>query len=168
MTTQEQAKVFKHLYDKLGTAIISLDCTSDGGRAIADELVILGIPDEHIVRCMFNANMTVGFETDVDGKAKRDTNGKPIERKEKVIDWACQRLEHLLYNGLVEVPYDPKFLKEFASYLEIVTGNVKRYGSSSTDHLVQSWQCFGIAQFLNEFNLLKSNIKRKRFLGIVK
>lgn len=163
LTTQEQAKIFKFLYHKLGGCMLSLDCTADG-KSICDELVILGIPEVHLVRVSFNEKMVIGFETDENGKVKREENGKPIEKKERVIVFANQRLEHLFYNGLIEIPLDYKFLKEVSQYYEISTGSTVRFGSSTTDHLLQSLQCFGIAQFQNEF--LKMNPKKRRVLGV--
>jgi hypothetical protein len=169
LTTQEQAKVFKFLYDRLGTAFISLDCTNSDGRSIADELNILGVPEEHITRCRFGASMTVGFSYLADGKTiELDNTGNPIEKKENTLDWANSQLEELLYNGYVEIPYDQKFLKEFSAYFEVLVGNKKRYGTSTTDHHLQSWQCFAISQFLNEFKILSNQTRKKRSLGIIK
>lgn len=166
LTTQQQAKVFKYLYDKMGTCFISLDCTNADGRAIADELNILGVPEEHITRCLFGANIVVGFETDKNGKVQRDKNGNVIEKKENTLHWANKQLDDVFYSGQIELPYDPKFLKEFAHYFQVTIGNTTKYGTSSTDHLVQSFQTFAIVQFLNEFKLLKNKNKKRRILGV--
>lgn len=164
LTIQEQAKVFKYLYDKLGSCIVSIDATSDG-KTLCDELVILGIPEKNIVRCGFNEKMTIGFEME-NGQVKRDDNGNPIEKKERTIVFANQRLEKLFYNGLIEIPNDHKFLKEFSQYFSVFTGTMERFGSSTTDHLLQSFQCFAIAQFLNEQNTTV-NQRKKRNLGVI-
>lgn len=169
LTTQQQAKVFKYLYDVLGEAFISLDCTNADGRSIADELNILGVPEVHITRCLFGANMVVGFQLMPDGKTvERDNNGNPVEKKENTLDWANSELEKLWYNGMVEIPYDQKFLKEVTGYLEKIVGNKRSYGSTTTDHHLQSWQCFAIAQFLNEFNTLINRNQKRRSLGVIK
>lgn len=169
LTTQQQAQVFKYIYDCLGTAFISLDCTNSDGRSIADELNILGIPEEHITRCKFNSLMTVGFQYLQDGKTvERDNQGNPIEKQENTLDWANTQLENLWYGGLVEIPYDQKFLKEVTGYLEKIVGNKKSYGSTTTDHHLQSWQCFAIAQFSNEFKVLKNQNRKPRSLGVIK
>jgi len=151
LTTQEQSKVFKWLYDRLENCIISLDCTAGEGRAIADELEILGVPKDKIVRVMFNAKMIVGFETNDDQTVKYDNNGNPVYKLERTIDFANLQLENCLYHGLIEVPHSEKFLREFANYFSVMTGTTKRYGSTTTDHLLQSFQCAVVARFQNEF-----------------
>jgi len=151
LTTQEQAKVFKWLYDRLENCIISLDCTAGEGRAIADELEILGVLKDKIVRVMFNSKIVVGFETNDDQTVKYDDRGNPVYKLERTIDFANLQLENCLYHGLIEVPHSEKFLREFANYFSVMTGTTKRYGSSTTDHLLQSFQCCVVARFQNEF-----------------
>jgi len=128
LTIQEQAKVFKWLYDKLENVIISLDCTAGEGRAIADELEILGVPKDRINRCLFNSKMIVGFETNDDQTVKYDDKGNPVYKLERTIDFANMQLEHCLYHGLIEVPHSEKFLREFANYFCVNTGTTRRYG----------------------------------------
>ena len=165
LTTQEQAKIFKWLYDRLDNCVISLDCTAGEGRSIADELVILGVPQDRIVRVMFNSKMVVGFEMNDDQTIKYDEKGNPIHKLERTIDFAVIQLEKILYHGLCEVPHSEKFLREFANYFSVMTGTSKRYGTTSTDHLLQSFQCFAIARFQNEFaNLIKPS-NQKQFVA---
>ena len=165
LTTQEQAKIFKWLYDKLDNCVISLDCTAGEGRAIADELVILGVPQDRIVRVMFNSKIVVGFELNDDGTVKYDEKGTPIHKLERTIDWAVLQLEKILYHGLCEVPHSEKFLREFANYFSVTTGTSKRYGSSSTDHLLQSFQCFAIARFNFELASLTQPQSNNQFVA---
>lgn len=165
LTTQEQAKIFKWLYDKLDNCVISLDCTAGEGRSIADELEILGVPKDKIVRVMFNSKIVVGFETNDDGTIKYDEKGNPIYKLERTIDWAVLQLEKILYNGLVEVPHSEKFLREFANYFSITTGTSKRYGTTSTDHLLQSFQCLAIARFQCEFANLQTPTQQNTFVA---
>lgn len=166
LTTQEQAKIFKWLYDKLDNCIISLDCTAGEGRAIADELEILGVPKDKIVRVMFNSKMIVGFESNDDKTIKYDDKGNPVYKLERTIDFANLQLENLLYHGQFEIPHSEKFLREFANYFSVMTGNTKRYGSTSTDHLLQSFQCCAIARFQNEFtNLTQPSIQSSFIAG---
>jgi hypothetical protein len=166
LTVQEQAKVFKWLYDKLENCVISLDCTAGEGRAIADELEILGVPKEKIVRCMFNAKIVVGFETNDDQSVKYDDRGNPVYKLERTIDFANLQLEHCLYNGLIEVPHSEKFLREFANYFSVMTGTSKRYGTTSTDHLLQSFQCAVVARFQCEFaNMNKPTVQNTFVAG---
>jgi hypothetical protein len=96
LTTQEQAKIFKWLFDKVENGIISLDCTSGEGRSIADELEILGIPKDRIVRCLFNSKIVIGFEINNDGSVKYDNNGNPVYKLERTIDFAVMQLEKIL------------------------------------------------------------------------
>jgi hypothetical protein len=165
LTTQEQAKVFKWLYDKLDNCVISLDCTAGEGRSIADELVILGVPQDRIVRCMFNSKLIVGFELNDDGTIKYDDKGNPIHKLERTIDFAVMQLEKVLYHGLVEVPHSEKFLREFANYFSVMTGTTKRYGSTSTDHLLQSFQCMAVARFQSEFANLQKPTDQNTFVA---
>jgi hypothetical protein len=165
LTTQEQAKVFKWLYDKFNNCVISLDCTAGEGRSIADELVILGVPQDKIIRCMFNAKMVVGFDLNDDGTIKYDERGNPIHKLERTIDFAVMQLEKVLYHGLVEVPHSEKFLREFANYFSVMTGTSKRYGTTSTDHLLQSFQCMAIARFQCEFANLQKPTDQNTFVA---
>lgn len=165
LTTQEQAKIFKWLYDKLENCVISLDCTAGEGRSIADELEILGVPHDRIVRVMFNSKMVIGFETNDDGTIKCDDNAKPIYKFERTIDWAVLQLEKILYHGLCEVPHSEKFLREFANYFSVMTGTSKRYGTKSTDHLLQSFQCFAIARFNCEFANFNKQSEQSTFVA---
>lgn len=165
LTTQEQSRVFKWLYDKLENVVISLDCTAGEGRSIADELVILGVPQDRIVRCMFNAKMIVGFEKNDDQTIKYDDKGNPVYKLERTIDFAVMQLEKCLYNGLIEVPHSEKFLREFANYFSVMTGTSKKYGSTSTDHLLQSFQCMSIARFQSEFANLQKPTDQNQFVA---
>jgi len=165
LTTQEQAKIFKWLYDKLENCVISLDCTSGEGRSIADELEILGVPKDRIIRVMFNSKMIVGFEMNDDQSVKYDERGNPLYKLERTIDFAVMQLEKILYHGLIEVPHSEKFLREFANYFSVMTGTTKRYGSSSTDHLLQSFQCMSIARFQSEFSSLTKPTNQNQFVA---
>lgn len=149
LTTQEQARVFKWIYDKLNNVVISLDCTDADGRAIADELEILGIPKDRITRNIMQAKIKVGFTYDKDGNVQTEKNGEPIFKQESTIDWACSELDKIFYNGLIEIPHSDLFLKEFPAYFATKIGNGYKYGSSTSDHLVASFLCFSICRFYN-------------------
>ncbi|MFO7970092.1 MAG: hypothetical protein R6U15_08305 [Candidatus Izemoplasmatales bacterium] len=149
LTTQEQARIFKWLYDKLDKVVISLDCTDADGRAIADELEILGIPKDRITRNIMHAKIKVGFSYDKEGNVEIEKNGEPIYKIESTIDWACSELDKIFYNSLIEIPHSELFLKEFPAYFATKIGTRFKYGSSTSDHLVQSFQCFSICRFYN-------------------
>jgi len=165
LTTQEQARVFKWIYTKLGNVFISLDCTNSDGRAIADELEILGIPKDQITRCIMNEKIKVGFRLDKDGNVQIEKNGEPIYKYEITLDWACSELDKVFYNGLIEIPHSDLFLKEFPSYFATKIGTGYKYGSSTTDHLVQSFQCFSICRFYNENKNLIEVQPQDTFVG---
>jgi hypothetical protein len=165
LTVQEQAKVFKWLYDKMDNCILSLDCSEGAGRAIADELIILGVPQERIIRCLFNAKMIIGFEKNNDDTLKYDDRGNPLYKFEQQIDFANMQLEYCLYNGLIEVPHSEKFLREFANYFMVNTGTSRRYGTTSTNHLLQSFQCAVLARFQLEFSNLTKPSNQNNFVA---
>jgi len=72
-----------------------------------------------------------------------------------------------MYSGIMEIPQDENFFEEFNSYYVKMNGTRKSYGSSSTDHKLQSFQCFAICRFFNEFNLLKNKGHQKRCYGVI-
>lgn len=154
LTTQQQALCFKWMFDKLNGCFISLDCTNADGRSIADELVILGVPTEMITRPIMHAKMIVDFLKDENGQVQKDNKGNPLYKQEQTIDWACMELDKIFYQGLIEIPYNEKFLEQFPAYFEVKIGTTKKFGTASIDHLVQSFQCLSICRFLN----LKANM----------
>ena len=133
----EQAEVVKWLYDVLGRAFIATDATGDNG-AIIDDLFKEGIPQEHLLKVFFNANIEVGFEVDENGKILKDTHGNPLMKKANTLDWSMSELEKIMYSGITEIPQDENFFEEFNSYYVRMTGTRKSYGTSTTDHKHQS------------------------------
>ena len=166
LTTQQQALVFKWIYDRIDGAFIALDATAADGRAIADELNILGVPEKNITRCIMNEKITVGFRKNKEGKVIEDEKTKePIKREEITIDWSCSELEKLFYNGLIEIPHDDKFLEQFPAYFAVKTGRGYKYGTSSEDHLVQSFQCMSICRFFNVGEKIEEETPKPLFAG---
>lgn len=151
LITEEQINVFKWIYDKLGGGYIGLDATGGYGEAIAEGLLRKGIPAEHVIPVHFGSNITIDLQKDeTTGRVILDRNGKPLIREENTMDFAMQRLEKFLYAGDLEVYQDEKFLKEFSGFIVRQTGLRKSYGSTTTDHLHQAYQVWGITQFLSE------------------
>lgn len=164
---KEQAEVFKWLYDVLGGGFISNDATSDNG-AIIDDLFDMGVPQEHLLKVEFNRNIDVGFEKDPDtGYVLLDKTGNPIMKTVGTLDWANQELENVFYNGLMELSQDENLLEELNGYFVKMTGMRKSYGSSTTDHKLQSFQVFAISRFFNEFNKLQDNQNQPRCYGVI-
>lgn len=168
LTTTEQGKVFAWIYERLGGAFIALDCTSAAGRSIADDLrKDFDIPADRIIECNFGANMEVDILRDeITGNAVRDNNGKVLMKIEKVIDWSMQRLEKLFYGEEMEIPTQEKFISSFSDFIVKQIGMKRTYGTlTGNDHVHQSFQCFAIAQFLNEFRQQIAKPRKKRCFG---
>lgn len=165
LTQKEQAQIFYWLYKKLGGAFISCDSTHDNGVTI-DYLYDMGVPQEHLLKVFFNKNIDVDFERDENGNVQYNKNGNPIMRSVNTLDWSMHELEHLIYEGLLEVPIDEKFFKEFNGYIVKQVGTRKIYGSTTTDHLHQAFQVWSICRFFNEFNPMKILKKQKRCWGV--
>lgn len=168
LSTFEQAQVFKFIYDKLGKAFIGLDCTNADGRSILDDLYRLGVPQEDLVAVRFNKNIEVDFMKNDDGTVQLDNSGQPIMKQEVTMDWAMQVLEKLFYNGKMLIPLDEKFIMSFSGIILKQIGTTRKIGSvNGEDHLHQSFQCFAITYFINEFKQQIAKPKTKRCLGTI-
>jgi hypothetical protein len=168
LSTFEQAQVFKFIYDKLGKAFIGLDCTNADGRSILDDLYRLGVPQEDLIAVRFNKNIEVDFMKNDDGTVEVDNSGQPIMKQELTMDWAMQILERLFYNGKMLIPLDEKFIMSFSGIILKQIGTTRKIGSvNGEDHLHQSFQCFAITYFINEFKQQIAKPKTKRCLGTI-
>jgi hypothetical protein len=156
---KEQAKIFKFLYDKFDGAFIACDATSDEG-AVIDELYSLGIPQENLLKIKFNGNVEIGFEIKKDEQGNEiviiDKEGNPVPKLINTEFFSFQELEHLMYDGGVDIWWDEKFINQFTDIIAKQSGIRLNFGSKSVNHLVQSFQCFAVCRFLNEFNILKT------------
>lgn len=166
LTPEEQPEIIKYIYDLLGGAFISLDSTSDNG-AMIDRLFKMGISEEHLLKVRFNENVEVGFEKDIDDNIVCDEKGNPIMKKVNTEDWSFKELERIMYNGQMEIPYDPKFLNQFTNVIATKTKGRIQYGSKGENHLVQAMQTWAICRFFNEFKMQKDERNRlKRSYGV--
>lgn len=167
LTSREQAEIFAYIYKELGSAFIGLDATTDYG--IKDYLVKdHKIPEDHVMSVDLRKNIPVAFDKDENGRIIVK-NGKELVRKERAIDWAMKRLEHLFYEGLMDIPVDNKFFKEFSGFKILQSGTRKTYDSLTTDDYHQSFQVLSIVQWDKEFETLRNNKStRKNCLGIIK
>lgn len=166
LTKTEQAEIFSYLYKQLGSAFIGLDNTTDYG--IAEDLEnIHNIPRDHIYRANLKTKIPVDFEKDEKGRVLKNSKGKDLLKEVYSIDWAMQRLEYLFYEGLVDIPIDNKFWKEFSAFKVLQSGTRRTYSSSSTDDYHQAFQVFALTQWDKEFQSLinKNNIKKNNCLG---
>jgi len=166
LTIKEQAKVFKWIYDKMGSAFISLDCTNADGRGIRGYLVDMGIPEKHLTDFRMNRNIEIGFQLDKNGKIVKDEKRKPIIQKENTKEFSIQLLEKLFYAGKLEIPYDQKFIKQFTGFYEI-GNNRKSWGSTTEDHLLDSFLLLALCIWENEQKSLNKKNPGGRCLGVI-
>lgn len=166
---KEQAMVFNWIYDKLGSCFISLDCTNMDGATIRQMLIDdYKIPADLMPEYKMNQNIEVDFERDPKtGKIKKSRNNQPIMVIKNTKEWAIKCLEEIFYNGLEEIPHDEKFLREFSAFFERYTGNRPSWGSTTTDHLHDSFLFFALCRWENA-NKVNQNVKpKKRALGVI-
>ena len=166
LTTQEQARIFKWLYDEMGKAYIALDCTNADGRSIRQDLVDMGVPDEYLSDFRMNRNIDIGLQKDKDGKVILDEKKKPIIQKENTKELAVQLLEKIFYSGRIEIPYDQKLIKQISGFYEM-GGVRKSWGTTTEDHLLDSFLLFALC----EWHFAQKNMSKKkskgRCLGII-
>lgn len=166
LTVKEQAKIFKWIYTKMGTAFIALDCTNVDGRAINDYLLDMGIPQDHLSDFRMNQNLEIGFAKDDKGKVLLDAKNKPIIKKEYTKEFAIQLLEQLFYSGNLKLPIDQKLMKEITGFFE-KDGARKSWGTSTTDHLLDSFLLFALCQWEREQKNLNNENPGGRCLGVI-
>lgn len=168
LTVKEQAYVFKWLYEIIGGAFIALDNTNADGRAISDELLRMGIPKEHISDFVMTRNIEVDFVRNAKGEVIKDKLGKPMMREEYTKTWAVQKLEEIFYNSRIELPYDEKLISQLSNYWEKVSpGGRPLYGSSTEEHLIDTFLLFALCAWEREFKNLTIQ-PTKRCLGFFK
>ena len=153
LTAREQAEIFSYIYKKMGSCFIGSDSTTDYGiiEYLAKDF---NIPRKHLYAVDLRKNVDIGIEKNENGRIVRDRNGKPIIKKMVAIDHAMNQLEHLFYQGLMDIPICNKFWKEFSSFLVISSGLRNSYDTSSSDDLHQSYQVFAVVRWEYEFQTL--------------
>ncbi len=154
LTDKEQFKIFKWLAETLKANYVALDCTDGTGRAIFRSLEEI-FPKENLIWVSFNEKIAVDFERDANDKPKKE-NGKFVYKEEYVSEWSIKHLKDLLYDGRVDLPLDYKFDMQVNSVVAMQSGARTIYECiSQENHLFQAFQVFSIAQWMNEFNLIK-------------
>lgn len=170
LTPEEQPEIIKYLYDKLGGAFVALDSTSDSG-AMIDRLFKMGIPEDHLLKVRFNENIEIGYEIIVDSNGneivQKDNFGNPIMKEHNCEDWSFKELERVMYDGVMEIPPDPKFETQFTNVIATSNKGKIQYGSKGENHEVQAWQVWAICRFFNEFKSMKDQRKKRRCFGVV-
>jgi len=157
LTSREQASIFAYIYEKLGGCFIGLDTTTDYGIIEYLKNDYDYVKNEHLFPIDLRKNIDIEFETNEDGRIIRNKAGQPIIKSMIAIDWAMSQLEKLFYEGLIDLPLDNKFFKEFAGFKVLQTGLRKSYGSSTTDDYHQAFQIFAICRWFNEWRQLLNN-----------
>ena len=167
MIPKEQAAVFSWIYNTLGSGFISLDCSEIGGQTIRQILFDEhNIPEENLTNYDMKRNIDIDFERDSKGKIKRSRNGQPIMIIKNTKEWAIKCLEDIFYGGHVEIPHQEKFLKEFTGFFERHTGSRPSWGSTTTDHLHDTFILFALCAWENENRISQNKQKKKRVLGV--
>lgn len=151
-SSQAQAEVFACIYKKLGGCFVGIDATTDYGIVERLKKDYKFIKPEHIYAVDLRKNIPVAYERYPDnpdgtqGKIKRNRDGSPVIIQMIAIDFAMQQLEELMYNGMVKVPLDNKFFKEFSDFLVLQSKIRKTYDTASTDDYHQAFQIFAIVR----------------------
>src|SRR3972149_1876660 len=155
LTSQEQSEIFAYIYRKLGSCFIGIDATTDYGIVERLKKDYDFINSKHIYGVDLRKNIDIDFEkNEKTGRILRDNKGKPIVKQMVAIDFAMNQLEHLFYDGIIEVPIFNKFFKEFSDFIVLQSGLRRKYDTSSTDDLHQAFQIFAITRWFNEWEIL--------------
>lgn len=153
-----------------GTGNILIHNTSDSG-AMIDRLFKMGIPEDHLLKVRFNENIEIGYEIIVDSNGneivQKDNFGNPIMKEHNCEDWSFKELERVMYDGVMEIPPDPKFETQFTNVIATSNKGKIQYGSKGENHEVQAWQVWAICRFFNEFKSMKDQRKKRRCFGVV-
>jgi len=154
LTDKEQFNIFKCLANKLKANFIGLDCTDGQGKAIYRRLEEI-FPKQNLIWVSFQEKLPTVPEKDEAGKIKTK-DGKIVYREEYVVNWAFQRMKDLLYGKYFELPVNHKFDEQANSIVIIKSRTRTTYDClASENHLWQSFQVFGIMQWLGEMLLTK-------------
>lgn len=169
MTSKEQAFIFNWLYRVLDGAFICVDNSNADGQDIVERLVKeYKVPRENISDYNAKSNTNVGWKLDENGKVLKDDKGKPLELEVYTKKWAVQQLETIFYDGKVDIPYDEKFLDQFANHFE-KPGSSGRptWGSSTDEHLVDMFLCFAFCVWDKCWRDTQKLAKNERPIGYI-
>jgi hypothetical protein len=163
----EQKPIFRWLIEKLGANFVSLDCSEGTGRAIYRYLESI-YPKENLCYVSFQEKINVDFEYDENDNVVYK-KGEPVYKQEYVSDWSVKHLQHLFYTKKLQIPQiDYKFDLQFSAVKVLTSGNRIVYTCiAPKNHLFQAFQCFSIAHWNNEFNLVKPIANQNFFKGVI-
>lgn len=161
---KEETEIFYWLFNKLGNAIIGLDCTEGKGRAIYRELALL-IPQKYLSWVSFAEKLTVGFEKDEDGEIIY-LKGDPKPKLEYNSEYSIQHLKELFYDNKFDLAQDDKLDTQIDGIVQIQSANRVVFDSVCANHLHQAFQVFSITEWKHRFTI-PDNKPKKLSLGII-
>jgi hypothetical protein len=154
LTDKEQFEVFKMLVNRLTPNFVALDTTEGTGRAIFRSMEEI-YPKDNLVWVAFNEKVSVDFERD-DKNTIVLKDGKPIYREEYITEWSIKHLKDLFYEEKFSLPVDYKLDIQLNSVISMQSGNRIVYQClNAEDHLFAAFRVFSIAQWQNEFALIR-------------
>lgn len=161
LTDKQQYKIFKYIAEKIEVNVLGLDTTDGTGRAIFRGLEEI-FPRENLVWVAFNEKIDIDFQKDEYNRIKFQ-DGNPVYKQEFVTDWSIVRLKKLLYDELLELPFDIKFEIQINSVVSMLSGRRLIYQCmADADHLFSAFRIFAIMQHQTEFCTLKKLRAKKR------
>lgn len=143
----EQEQIFKYLIQLLKANVVAIDCGDGQGRALYNELAKT-IPIDNLVWYAGTNKIQTGFLEDKDGNVVIE-KGTAVVKEEFMSEWGVSRLKTLLYNGLLTIPEDFKFITQISKVIATTTGTRVIYKclAQQGDHLFDSFKVFAIAEW---------------------
>ena len=164
LTDKQQFEILEYLGETLSANFISLDCGAGTGASIFGRLEEV-FPKENLVWYDGSRKIPIDFDKDAKGKIQFK-NGKPVYRELIMAEWSVQHLTSLLYGGRIKIPIDYKLDKQLSLVISMKSGNRIIYKCrAENDHLFDAFRVFSIAQWSNEFFLVKPLKTKHRFCG---
>lgn len=167
LTDKEQYIIFKYIVEKIQANFIGIDTTDGMGRAIYRRLEE-DFPKENLCWVGFNEKISIDFEKD-----DRDNiiykNGQPTYIEEYVSEWSVRHLKELLYAGKIEIPEDSYKLDSQLNSIKVFQSGTRTVYEcfAEENHIFQAFQVFSIAEWMNEFNLIKPVMLKEFSKGFV-
>lgn len=157
---KEDYLIFKQLMTSLNAEFTGMDTTDGKGRGIYQR-ALEDFKPENLVAVGFNEKLET-YPKQENGEFIYDNNGNLVMEEEYVIMWAFQRAQHLLYNQLMELPYDAKLDEQFDKVTVVNKTRQIPQCLASEDHMWQSFNVFCIMQWHNELKVIKGVGPTKR------
>lgn len=161
LTDKQQEEIFRYITESLSANIIAMDTTEGTGRAIYRRLNEI-YPTDNMCWVSFNEKIDIDFERDENNRVIFK-DGAPTYKEEFVTDFSIIRLKILLYDKLLELPYDFKFEIQISNVISMLSGKRLIYTCvAEEDHLFSAFRVFAIAAWNFEFRVIKS-LRKKKF-----